>query len=61
MGDYYFKKNEKEFQNNGKTRAKVIIIGRGFGGLAAAIRLKEEGENDYIILERDDDSRWCVA
>lgn len=49
------KKKENEFQNNEIGRAKIIIIGTGFGGLAAAIRLKQEGENDFIILERDDD------
>lgn len=36
-------------------KAKIIIIGAGFAGLAAAIRLKEEGETDFLILERGDD------
>jgi cation diffusion facilitator CzcD-associated flavoprotein CzcO len=33
-------------------RVKMIIVGTGFGGLATAIRLKQSGENDFIILER---------
>ncbi len=31
---------------------KIVIVGAGFAGLAAAIRLKQEGEHDFIILER---------
>jgi cation diffusion facilitator CzcD-associated flavoprotein CzcO len=38
-----------------KNKAKVIIIGTGFGGIAAAVRLKMEGEKDFLILERSDD------
>jgi cation diffusion facilitator CzcD-associated flavoprotein CzcO len=34
---------------------KVVIIGAGFGGLAAAIRLKQEQEQDFVVLERADD------
>lgn len=34
---------------------KVVIIGAGFGGLAAAIRLKQKGEHDFVVLERADD------
>lgn len=34
---------------------KTIIIGTGFGGLAAAFRLKQQNDNDYIILERAGD------
>jgi cation diffusion facilitator CzcD-associated flavoprotein CzcO len=33
----------------------VIVIGAGFGGLAAAIRLKQNGEHDFVVLERADD------
>lgn len=38
-----------------KKKAKVIIIGTGFSGIASAVRLKQEGENDIIILERGSD------
>jgi cation diffusion facilitator CzcD-associated flavoprotein CzcO len=39
---------------NGR-RFKVVVIGAGFGGLAAAIRLKQKGEHDFVMLERADD------
>lgn len=32
----------------------VAIVGSGFGGLAAAIRLKQEGHDDFVVFERDD-------
>ncbi|MEW6735941.1 MAG: NAD(P)/FAD-dependent oxidoreductase [Acidobacteriota bacterium] len=34
---------------------QVIIIGSGFSGLGTAIRLKQDGINDFIILERAND------
>ena len=34
------------------TRARVLIVGTGFAGLAMAARLKRSGMNDFIILER---------
>ncbi|WP_462413570.1 flavin-containing monooxygenase [Neobacillus sp. Marseille-QA0830] len=34
------------------SQAKVIIIGSGFAGIAAAVRLLQEGEQDFLILER---------
>ncbi len=33
----------------------VAIVGSGFGGLGAAIRLKAEGIDDFVVLERADD------
>src|SRR6185503_6354084 len=33
----------------------VAIVGSGFSGLGAAIRLKQEGFSDFVILERADD------
>lgn len=36
-------------------QTKLIIIGAGFGGLAMAIRLKQEGINGFVILDRADD------
>ncbi|MEY1662248.1 flavin-containing monooxygenase [Isoalcanivorax beigongshangi] len=32
----------------------TLIIGAGFGGLGAAIRLQQSGHQDFIILERSD-------
>jgi cation diffusion facilitator CzcD-associated flavoprotein CzcO len=33
----------------------IAIIGTGFGGLGAAIRLKQEGVDDFVVLERSHD------
>lgn len=33
----------------------IIIVGAGFGGLGMAMRLKERGVDDFVILERADD------
>src|ERR1700712_5850001 len=30
----------------------VLIIGSGFAGLGAAIRLREEGRDDFLVIER---------
>jgi cation diffusion facilitator CzcD-associated flavoprotein CzcO len=40
---------------------KVIIIGSGFGGQCAALRLRAQGVTDYRILERRDfmGGTWC--
>lgn len=32
---------------------RVVIVGTGFGGLGAAIRLREEGIEDMVVLERE--------
>ena len=37
-----------------KNNYDQIIIGSGFAGLCAAIKLKEQGEHNFIILERND-------
>ena len=37
------------------THAKVVIVGAGFSGLAMAIRLKQQGVEDFIVLERADE------
>lgn len=33
---------------------RVAVIGAGFGGLGTAIRLKQEGIDDFVVLERAD-------
>lgn len=38
-----------------KRSAKAIIIGSGFGGLAAAIRMKQQHDDDFIVIERSGD------
>jgi len=32
---------------------KIVVIGSGFGGLAAAIRLQAQGHNVVIVEKRD--------
>ncbi|KGN32114.1 4-hydroxyacetophenone monooxygenase [Knoellia sinensis KCTC 19936] len=34
---------------------RVAVIGAGFGGLGAAIRLRQEGHDDFVVLEKGDD------
>ena len=34
---------------------RVAIVGAGFGGLGAAIRLLQSGERDIVVLEKADD------
>ncbi|RMI31387.1 flavin-containing monooxygenase [Nocardia stercoris] len=36
-------------------RVRVAIIGAGFGGLGAAIRLRQAGIDDFVVLERATD------
>jgi cation diffusion facilitator CzcD-associated flavoprotein CzcO len=33
----------------------IAIIGSGFSGLSAAIRLDKAGHHDFVVLERGDD------
>lgn len=42
-----------------KTTHQVIIIGAGFGGLGMAIRLKEQGQDDLLIIEKAEDVGGC--
>lgn len=37
------------------TNTQILIVGTGFAGLGMAIRLKEMGINDFIIIERAKD------
>ena len=40
---------------NGSQVHEVAIVGAGFGGLGMAIRLKQEGIEDFVVLERGAD------
>ena len=42
-------------QPEGGEHARVAIIGAGFGGLGTAIRLMQEGIDDFVLLERADE------
>jgi cation diffusion facilitator CzcD-associated flavoprotein CzcO len=33
---------------------EVLVIGAGFSGIGAAIKLDEAGFSDYLVLEKDD-------
>ncbi|RII14992.1 4-hydroxyacetophenone monooxygenase [Streptomyces sp. YIM 130001] len=35
-----------------REHVKVAVIGTGFGGLGAAVRLRREGVTDFVVLER---------
>jgi cation diffusion facilitator CzcD-associated flavoprotein CzcO len=37
------------------THRRIVIVGAGFSGLGMAIRLREEGELDFVLLERAGD------
>lgn len=39
----------------GTTHVRTLIIGSGFAGLGAAIRLIQEGQDDFLVLERGKD------
>src|SRR3954463_10374501 len=41
--------------DRGNTHFRVAIVGSGFAGLGMAIRLKQEGENDFVVFERAGD------
>jgi cation diffusion facilitator CzcD-associated flavoprotein CzcO len=45
----------RDAQGSNDRSFKVVVIGAGFGGLAAAIRLKQAGQHDFVVLERADD------
>jgi cation diffusion facilitator CzcD-associated flavoprotein CzcO len=36
------------------SRLRIIIVGAGFGGVAAAVRLLEDGHDDLLIVDRAD-------
>jgi cation diffusion facilitator CzcD-associated flavoprotein CzcO len=38
----------------GTTHHDVIVVGTGFAGLGMAIKLKEVGEHDFVVLEKAD-------
>ena len=41
--------------DGGVRRVRVPIVGTGFSGLGMAIRLQQDGIEDYVVLERADD------
>ncbi|MDF3031361.1 MAG: monooxygenase, flavin-binding family [Moraxellaceae bacterium] len=41
--------------NPGTQKVEVAILGAGFGGLCMAIKLREAGNDDFVILEKGED------
>jgi cation diffusion facilitator CzcD-associated flavoprotein CzcO len=41
--------------DSGSTDFRVAVIGTGFSGLGMAVRLKQEGIEDFVVFERADD------
>jgi cation diffusion facilitator CzcD-associated flavoprotein CzcO len=39
----------------GRTQVDHLIVGAGFAGLAAAIKLDEAAERDFVVIEKDSD------
>src|SRR6478672_6983844 len=37
------------------THVKHLVVGAGFAGLCAAIKLQEAGERDFVVIERGND------
>ncbi|MGW5642303.1 flavin-containing monooxygenase [Saccharopolyspora sp. NPDC003752] len=46
---------QRQTQDQRKYRTSVIIVGTGFSGLGMAIRLKQAGISDFIVLEKSAD------
>jgi cation diffusion facilitator CzcD-associated flavoprotein CzcO len=44
-----------EKASNGDTHVHIAILGTGFAGLGMAIRLKQQGRDDFVILEKAGD------
>src|SRR5688500_2008842 len=34
---------------------RIVVIGTGFAGIGMAVRLKQAGNHDFVVLERADD------
>ncbi len=46
-------------QETSNPHTRVAIVGAGFAGLGAAIRLKAGGEHDFVVLEKADEVGGC--
>lgn len=49
------KVTNKQTSDTSQRHAHVLIIGSGFSGLGAAIRLSQQGYTDFLVLERGND------
>ena len=46
---------EQERQAEESTHVRIAVVGTGFAGLGMAIRLKQDGIDDFVVLERAQD------
>ncbi|MFC9996771.1 flavin-containing monooxygenase [Nocardia sp. NPDC127526] len=49
------KVTDKAVGNRPVRHSRIIIVGSGFSGLGMAIRLSQQGRDDYLVLERGHD------
>src|SRR5437588_821017 len=49
------RENGSRPSNGSRPHTRIAIIGTGFSGLGMAIRLKQKGIDDFVLLERADD------
>src|SRR5690554_3871888 len=54
-GEWSNMTTQTEHAMTGIQRFRVLVIGSGFSGVGLAIRLKEQGEDSFIVLEREHD------
>src|SRR5919205_3656913 len=45
-------REEDRSKRRGERHLDIVIVGAGFSGLSVASRLRERGEEDFIVLER---------
>lgn len=46
---------DEQSADQGEHRVSVIIVGTGFSGLGTAIKLKQAGIHDFVVLEKEDE------
>lgn len=46
------RQEREQEERRGTEHVRVAVIGSGFGGLGAAVRLRREGVTDFVVLER---------
>ncbi|NNH69775.1 NAD(P)/FAD-dependent oxidoreductase [Nocardia uniformis] len=49
------KVTDKAVENRPARHSRIVIVGSGFSGLGMAIRLRQQGRNDFLVLERGHD------
>jgi cation diffusion facilitator CzcD-associated flavoprotein CzcO len=55
MSDAPETRDEQANGRSAETHTGVAVIGSGFGGLGTAIRLRQEGVEDFVVFERADE------